>query len=121
MEINSSELGKIGEDYAVNYLKNRKFRIIGRNFRQPWGELDIVAVASDKTLVFVEVKTMREGELKPEDQMSSSKMKKFKKAASLYAGRHQDLINDERGWRLDVIALTKVKNNFVVNHYENVE
>ncbi len=116
-----SELGKIGEDFAVSYLKSKKYRIIGRNERKQWGEIDIVAIAQDRTLVFVEVKTMREGELKPENQMSFSKMKKFKRVAALYAGHHQDLIDDRKGWRLDVIALTKIGNNFLVNHYENVE
>ncbi len=120
MTKDSSELGKKGENFAENYLKSKKYRIIERNFRRPWGELDIIARAPDGTLVFVEVKTMQEGELKPEDQMSASKMRKFKRTASLYAGHHQNLIHDAKGWRLDVIALTKIENSFVVHHYENV-
>ncbi len=118
--IERSELGKIGENFAEDYLKGKGYRIIERNFRQKLGELDVVAVASDKTLVFIEVKTMREGELRPEDQMSFSKMKKFKRVASLYAGFRHDLVDDGKGWRMDVIALTKTGNSFLVNHYENV-
>lgn len=118
-----SELGKQGEDAACTYLKKKKFRILERNVRKKWGELDIVAQAPDKTLVFVEVKTMRDyGDtgLKPEDQMTREKLKKFKRAASLYAGSHQDLINDKKGWRLDLLTLIKSENKFLIKHYQNV-
>ena len=115
-----SLLGAEGEKFAVQYLEEKKYKIIGRNVRQSWGELDIVARAPDKTLVLVEVKTMSGGALRPEDQMSAAKMKKFSRAASLYAGHHKELVNDKRGWRLDVIAITKVGEVFTANHYENV-
>ncbi|MDO8557174.1 MAG: YraN family protein [Candidatus Jorgensenbacteria bacterium] len=124
-----SELGRIGEDTAVEFLKNKKYKIIERNARESWGELDIIALAPDKTLVFVEVKTMSDGGmngLKPEDQMSFAKIEKFKKAAMLYAGYNQKLINDKRGWRLDVVTLVKkgegpaCAGRFEVRHYENI-
>ncbi len=116
-------LGQKGETVACDYLVEKGFKIIERNFRRPWGELDVVAISPDKTLVFVEVKTMKDSgvdSLKPEDQMSASKLIKFKRVAALYAGEHEDLINDKKGWRLDVICLTKKGNNFSINHYENV-
>jgi Holliday junction resolvase-like predicted endonuclease len=78
-------------------------------------------MAPDKTLVFVEVKSMNPGILKPEDQMSVSKMKKFRRTAELYAGFHQELIDDKKGWRLDLIALEKQNGgHFLVRHYENL-
>lgn len=123
----SSDLGRLGEDAAVRYLSQKKYRIIERNFRRPFGELDIVAVAPDKTLVFVEVKTLRqaqsrpaEEQLSPEDQMTKAKLTKFKRAASLYAGAHQKLIKDKKGWRLDLIALVREPGGFRVRHYENI-
>jgi len=120
-----SELGKTGEDFACDFLVGKGYKIIERNFRKPWGELDIVAMASDKTLVFIEVKTMREPfaavqGLRPEDQMTAAKLKKFKKAASLYAGHNQNLVSDKKGWRLDVVAIAKTGPNFSLNHYENI-
>ena len=83
-----STLGKTGENVACEYLVQKGFQIIERNARKPWGEIDIVAKDPDKTLVFVEVKTMREyiGGLGPEDQMTRNKIKKFKRASALYAG-----------------------------------
>ncbi|TSA45352.1 YraN family protein [bacterium] len=123
-----SELGTEGENFAEEFLKRKGYKILGRNKREKWGELDIIAKAQDKTLVFVEVKTLRqaqggppEEQLMPEDEMTASKMKKFRRTAGLYAGSHQKLISDKKGWRLDLIAL--VKNNdgtFLVHHYENI-
>ncbi|MBI2055259.1 MAG: YraN family protein, partial [Candidatus Sungbacteria bacterium] len=103
-----SELGQFGEDLACKYLVDKGYKIIERNFRKPWGELDIVVRAPDKTLVFVEVKTMSQNEdgIKPEDQLTKAKLHKTQKAASLYAGHYLEKINDKKGWRIDLIALT---------------
>jgi len=64
----SSRLGKLGEDLAVNYLEVRGFTIVMRNFKvtlgrnsvgaRITGEIDIIAVNED-ILYFVEVKTRR--------------------------------------------------------------
>lgn len=118
-----SELGKIGEDFACGYLVKNGYKLVERNYRKPWGELDIIVIAPGKTLVFVEVKTMKSDfsqGLSPEDQMTSAKLKKFKKAATLYAGSHQNLINDKRGWRLDLITLIISEANFFIKHYQNI-
>ncbi len=119
----SATVGKMGEDFACGYLVEKGFRLIERNARAPWGELDIVAISPDKTLVFIEVKTVTEGNslaLGPEDEMSASKMRKFQTAAYLYANSHSHLIDEDRGWRLDVIAIVKKGDVFRVEHYENV-
>lgn len=118
-----SELGKYGEDLACEYLVNKGYKIIERNYRKPWGELDIIAKSPDKILVFIEVKTMRQNPaiagLQPEDQMTASKMKKFKRAAELYSKNNENLVNDN-GWRCDLLALTITGKNYIINHYENV-
>ena len=119
----ATDIGKEGEEFACGYLVEKGFQIVGRNISAPWGELDIVAIASDKTLVFVEVKTVRAGNvlgINPEDEMSTAKLKKFKKAAYLYANANPKLVEEDRGWRLDVVAITKFNNAFHATHYENV-
>lgn len=123
MKPTRGELGREGEDFACEYLVEKGYRIIERNHRQPWGELDTIAVSSDGTLVFVEVKTMwdagPEG-LKPEDQISDAKRRKFARTAELYANSHPELVRDDKGWRLDVLALLKSGLKFEVRHYENI-
>lgn len=143
-----SQFGNLGEDLACEYLVNNNYKIIERNFRKPWGEIDIIAKSSDKVLIFIEVKTMEESleGLKPEDQLTNSKLQKLKRTASLYAGHRQELVDDKKGWRIDLIAITinpapllrtqkwcwvKVNNELaepltiidkgvIIKHYENI-
>ncbi len=131
---NTSQLGQFGENIACEYLKNKGYKIIERNYRQPWGEIDIIAVAPDKTLVFIEVKTMSRniGGIQPEDQLTSAKLQKLQRTAQLYAGHYQEKIKDDKGWRIDLIAinipqnlnqsvkLTDIIKNCDIKHYENV-
>lgn len=121
-----SEIGKLGEDLACKYLENKGYRIIERNFRKPWGELDIVAKDKGGALVFVEVKTMNENpSLNPEDNLTSSKLKKLRRTASLYAGHRQELIKDKKGWGIDLVAislknLTDLEKDCEIKHYQNI-
>jgi putative endonuclease len=49
-------LGAWGEAAAANYLKERGLAIVGRHYRQKWGEIDLICRDGD-AWVFVEVKT----------------------------------------------------------------
>jgi len=121
--IKKSQLGKDGEDFASAYLAQNGYKIIERNFRTNFGELDIIAISKDRTLVFFEVKTMKDFNsdgIKPEDQMTFSKIKKTRRIASYYAGMNQDILDEKKGWRIDMLSLTKIGNDFLVKHYENI-
>ena len=48
--------GELGEKIAAEHLEHRGYRIVARNYRTRYGELDLVA-ADDRALVFCEVKT----------------------------------------------------------------
>lgn len=62
MTVARQRLGRAGEELAAEHLRRRGYRIVARNARTRDGELDIVA-RDGGALVFVEVKTMREGTL----------------------------------------------------------
>ena len=131
-------IGKIGELIAEKYLRSLGCRIIEKNFLRKWGEIDLIVKLPDSTLVFVEVKTMRENKfLVPEDNITNSKLKKIRRTAMLYAGERHDLVNDKKGWRIDVISITlpyalqlgeretltefvKHFSDYKINHFENV-
>ncbi|MBI2623285.1 MAG: YraN family protein [Candidatus Liptonbacteria bacterium] len=116
-----SEIGKLGEEIACKSLSKKGYRVLERNYRKPWGELDIVAKSPNGTLVFVEVKTMREGRLQPEDQMSRAKIAKMRRTCSLFANEHAELFRDKRGWRIDLVAITLLDDGGEdIRHYENV-
>jgi putative endonuclease len=54
------QLGITGEQLAAEHLERLGYRIVERNYRTRWGELDIVAF-DGRTLIFCEVKTRRAG------------------------------------------------------------
>ena len=119
-------IGKLGEEKACEFLKSKGYRMIERNYQKPWGEIDIIAITPDKTLVFFEVKTMHKFDdnwadsLKPEDNLSESKLKKIRRSAQMFSAKHSDLIREEKGWRIDLLALTISKEDFIINHYQNI-
>lgn len=53
-------LGAMGEAAAAQWLRKKKWKILGMNYRCPFGELDIIARDGEE-LVFVEVKLRRSG------------------------------------------------------------
>ena len=62
-------------------------------------------------LVFVEVKTLREcgngnAQLPNCGREFNCRKIKIKRTAAFYAGYNQDLINDEKGWRIDLVAIS---------------
>ena len=129
MTINNikQKLGTLGEEIACNYLIKKGYTIIERNFKKSWGELDIIARAPDQTLVFIEVKTLRQNpqqdsqqQLSPEDQLTKLKLSKIQKSAIFYAGYYPKKIIDEKGWRIDLLAIVFKKENYSITHYENI-
>ncbi len=117
-----SEIGKKGEWLAREYLVNLGYKIIGENVRVFKDEIDIVAKNKDGLLIFVEVKTMigSLGGLVPEDNLSSAKLRKIRRSALMFAGKHQNLFEDKPGWRIDLIAVTLFSAKHAINHYENI-
>ncbi|MBF0493666.1 MAG: YraN family protein [Candidatus Omnitrophica bacterium] len=55
--LHKQTVGQTGERIAENYLRFRGYKIIGRNVRTFFGEIDIIARHA-ATIVFIEVKTL---------------------------------------------------------------
>jgi len=77
-------LGKIGEEYAKNYLASLGFVIKEQNYRTKLGEMDIIA-EKDKKVFFCEVKT-RIGDLhgKPYEAVTYRKLQHIQRVAQAY-------------------------------------
>jgi putative endonuclease len=54
--MDTQALGSWGEEEAARYLEKRGLQIVGRHYRQKWGEIDLIC-RDRRTWVFVEVKT----------------------------------------------------------------
>lgn len=87
--ITKAEVGRRGEDIAVDYLRRNGFLICATNWRQGRYEIDIVAQKSDM-VHFVEVKTRGISSfLSPEQSITSSKIAALHRAASAYLAQHR--------------------------------
>ncbi len=111
-------LGAVGEEIAAKWLQKKGYRILARNWKTRQGEIDIVC-RDKKTLVFVEVKTRREGgRTLPGEALTKEKQKRLIRAASAYmsAGKAWAL-----ACRFDFVGVTLLGDeSFRVEHEQNV-
>jgi putative transposase len=96
-------LGDEGEDLAAAVLKQRGYKILGRNYVTPLGEIDLIA-RQGKTLVVVEVKTRKSTRFgSPQEGVSLAKQQRLRRLADYY-------LKDKRlsgaSVRFDVVAVT---------------
>ena len=80
--------GAKGEQLAADYLTARGCAILARNWRCPYGELDLIA-RQGETLIFAEVKTRGPGMLaSPAESVTASKRRRLLDAAALYLSQN---------------------------------
>lgn len=102
MTFATKRLGQVGEDLAVQVLKGQGYKVLARNFRSTYGELDIIAEGQG-TLVFVEVKCRFPGQYgTPEEVVTPTKIRHIIKAGQYYLLLHPTNLD---GPRIDVVAI----------------
>lgn len=89
-------LGRRGEQLAAEHFERLGFRVLARNHRTRYGELDLVLEA-DGLLVFCEVKTRRLGSGSPWDALHDAKRAQVRKMAAAYLAEVKD-----RPWSPDL-------------------
>ena len=110
-----NELGKKGEQLAVDFLLKNNYAIIERNYRFDKAEVDIIA-QKENTLAVVEVKTRSTKDFgNPEEFVKPKQIKNLVKAVDEYV-----TVNDlDVEVRFDIIAIVKDKNEFKIEHLED--
>ncbi len=110
-----NELGKIGEELAVEYLLNKGYEIVTRNYFFQKAEVDIIA-KTDNQMVCVEVKTRNSDFFgDPQDFVKPSKVKLIVKAMDAFLIENEIALET----RFDIIAVLKNKTTEQLTHYEN--
>jgi putative endonuclease len=105
--------GKIAEDIACQYLENKGYKIIKRNFRTRYGEIDIIALSPSNVLCFVEVKSAEKNSKHPEESINQRKISKILKNAEIFISQNKEFSQLET--RFDVITIK----NSEINHIED--
>jgi putative endonuclease len=102
MSLSRMKTGQRGEELAAAYLSEAGYRILARNYRCIFGEIDIVAEEGD-VLVFAEVKSRRSGAYgDPQLAVGREKQKKISRIALHYLAEKQQR---HRRARFDVVAV----------------
>jgi putative endonuclease len=97
------QLGDQGEDLAAAALQKQGYKILGRNYVTPLGEIDLVA-RQGKTLVIVEVKTRKSLRFgSPQEAVSAAKQNRLRRLADYYL-KEKRLTGSPV--RFDVVAIT---------------
>src|SRR3989344_9613546 len=120
MTTEKQNIGKLGEEIAVKYLEKHGYKVLDKNYRKPWGEIDIVTQQSNE-LIFVEVKTQnQEFEWRPEENITRHKKHQLSRIITTYLKSNR--IPEDQDWRIDVLEITldfKTK-NASVEHIQNI-
>ncbi|MGB9857863.1 MAG: YraN family protein [Dictyoglomaceae bacterium] len=106
--MNKKELGKIGEEFALDYFKKKGFEICERNYRTHFGEIDLI-VKKKNLLIFIEVKTRKSLKFgEPIEAVDERKQEKIRFIADYYLAK---IKNKSLQVRFDVFSIILDKDN----------
>jgi len=115
-----NKIGRIGEELAVKYLKNKNYYIIEQNYYNKFGEIDIIA-EKDNYTVFIEVKTRSSEDFMPlEETIYFSKIEHLRNSALYYFSKNNLIYTSIR---FDLIALKiniQRKKIEKIKHFKNI-
>ncbi|WRS28269.1 ribonuclease HII [Oscillospiraceae bacterium MB08-C2-2] len=107
----SSNLGAMGEDYAVLALTSLGYEVLERNYRSAYGEIDVIATTEDY-ICFVEVKTRRQGsQVTGPEAVTRSKQKRIITTALCYLDAFPNSLQP----RFDVLSVVTDKKGAIVD------
>lgn len=110
-----NDLGKLGEEIAIDFLQRNEYKIIETNWRFQKAEIDIIA-QQNEILAIVEVKTRSSKNFgDPQDFVTPKKIKLLTLAANEFVNQHN--LNVEV--RFDIIAVTLSSKQPEIEHLQD--
>ena len=120
--MNKLRTGFLAEQYTAEYLEGKGYTILERNFRRPWGEIDVIA-EKEGIVVFVEVKAgqARSAGFEPELHANREKMIKVLRTARSYLAYRK--YKPDQEWQIDLVAIVfnAPAGTAKVTHFKNIE
>lgn len=111
----SKARGLRGEEIAESHLRGLGYKILGRNVRTPYGELDIIALDGD-AVVFCEVKSRTSGAFgHPGEAVNRKKREHLIKSALYYSSKGKS----QPRMRFDVICVMLRESGADVEHIKD--
>ncbi len=127
LNMKSREIGKTGEWIAGEYLKKSGYKIIAKNYRIKFDEIDLIGISQKGIMIFFEIKSTSDSGLakekrkRPEDNFTSEKRKRVARISEMFYVKHLKNGGLANGFRFDLIAVyLKKEGSFYLNHYKNV-
>ncbi len=118
MPKNTTALGLAAETMAAEYLESKGYRVITRNHRTRFAELDIIAT-NKATVVFVEVKYRKHaGFGGGAGAITQDKLRRLGNAARVWLSEHEEYASLQP--RIDVIAVEGGLMDANLEHLENI-
>ena len=115
--MNTKERGKWGEDLALEFVKEKGYKYVARNFRSRFGEIDLI-IKNSEFIVFVEVKLRKNADFaEAREFVSYSKQNKIRSTANLWLSSRKLELQP----RFDVIEIyvSNAESKPEINHIEN--
>ena len=109
-----NEVGKWGEDIVCDYLRQKGYTVVERNWREGHYELDVIALKGNR-IVFGEVKTRSDRDCDPFDAIDARKMHRMLSAANVYIQSHD--VKQEP--QCDVFGVTGSPDDYKLEHLED--
>lgn len=111
-----NELGKKGEELAVEYLQQNGYKILDRNWTFQKAEIDIIA-QKENILAVVEVKTRSSLDFgSPEEFVKQKKINLLIKAVNAYINYREKDFGEDLNVRFDIVAIHKNGETFAIEH-----
>lgn len=103
--VTTSQTGQAAESAACLYLEHQGLTLQARNYRSPFGEIDLIMRDRD-TLVFVEVRQRRSTYFgTPAETVDTRKQARLRATAEHYLQRHPR--ESQKPCRFDIVAITQ--------------
>lgn len=118
---NTRQIGKLGEDIAVDYLTENNYRICARNVYTLRGEIDIVSYDNaNREYAFIEVKYRKNLQFGyPAEGIAGKKMNHLRDAINIFIKLYFNGIPDLK-YRMDLIEIIKEDEAMQIRHLKNI-